>query len=88
VRAIARRVARLEDRLIPQEDPEAKRLVELLRKRRLARLGEEPDRKFPPLPPTNNGRPWTVADILRSRRTRAVGRQNEPANEERHTETA
>jgi hypothetical protein len=27
VRVIARRVARLEDRLVPQEDPEAKRLV-------------------------------------------------------------
>jgi hypothetical protein len=33
VKAIARRLARLEGRLIPQEDPEAKRLAELLRKR-------------------------------------------------------
>jgi hypothetical protein len=41
VRAIARRVVRLEGRLIPQEDPEANRIVELLRKRRLARLREE-----------------------------------------------
>ena len=32
VRAIARRVVRLEDRLIPQEDPEDERLAELLRK--------------------------------------------------------
>jgi hypothetical protein len=56
VRAIARRVVRLEGRLIPQDDPEAKRLVELLRKRRLARLGEEPEHENP-LPPTNNGRP-------------------------------
>jgi hypothetical protein len=85
VRAIVRRVVRLEVRLIPQEDPEAKRLVELLRKRRQRR--GEPDHKLPPLPPTNNGRPWTLADVLRSRRTRAVGRQNAPANEDRITET-
>ena len=88
MKAIARRLARLGVRLIPQQGPEAKRLVELLRKRRLERLGEESDHKFPPLPPTNNGRPWTVADILRSGRNRAVGRQHKPANEDRHTETA
>lgn len=70
MRAIARRLARLEGRLIPQEDPEAKGLAELLRKRPPeARLGEEPEHKDP-LPPTNNGRPWTVADILRRGRTR------------------
>ena len=86
MRAIARRVVRLEGRLIPQEDPEGKRLVELLRKRRLARLGEEPQHEDP-LPPTNNGRPWTLADILRSGRTRAVGKQREPANENRITDT-
>jgi hypothetical protein len=40
-----------------------------------------------PLPPTNNGRPWTLADILRSGRTRAVGKQRELANENRLTET-
>jgi hypothetical protein len=64
--------------LIPHEDPEARRLVELLRKRRQARLGEEPEHEDP-LPPTNSGRPWTVADILRSGRTRTVGKQSEPA---------
>jgi hypothetical protein len=41
LKAIARRLARLEGRLIPQEDPEARRLVELLRKRRRERLGDE-----------------------------------------------
>jgi hypothetical protein len=87
VRTIARRVARLEDRLIPQEDPEANRLVELLRKRRRERLGEESDRKLPPLPPTNNGRPWTLGDILRSGRDRAVWKQRELANENRITQT-
>ena len=56
------------------------------RDRRLARLGEEPEHEDP-LPPTYNGRPWTLADILRSGRTRAVGRQHEPANEDRLTET-
>jgi hypothetical protein len=65
--------------LIPQEDPEAKRLVELLRKRRRERLGEEPEREFPPLPPTNNGQPWTLPDILISGRNRAIGKQREPA---------
>ena len=86
MRAIARRVMRLEGRLIPHEDPEAKRLVELLRKRRVARLGEEPQHEDP-LPPTNNGRPWTVADILRRGRNRAVGKQHKAANEDRLTET-
>ena len=79
MKAIARRVARLEGRLIPQEDPEGKRLVEELRKRRRERLGEEPEREFPPLPPTNNGRPWTLRDILISGRTGAVGTQGETA---------
>jgi hypothetical protein len=86
VRAMARRLARLKDRLVPQEDPEANRLVALLRKRRRERLGKE-DHKFPPLPPTNNGRPWTVADVLRTSRDRAVGKQRELANENRVTET-
>jgi hypothetical protein len=86
VKAIARRLARLKDRLVPQEDPEANRLVDLLRKRRLAWLGEEPEHEDP-LPPTNNGRPWTLGDILRSGRDRAAGKQRELANEDRLTET-
>ena len=79
MKAIARRVARLEDRLIPQEDPEARRLVELLRERRRRRLEAEglPFHERPPLPPTNDGRPWTLADILRSGRTCAIEKQRE-----------
>ena len=78
---IARRVARLEGRLIPQEDPETKRLVELLRERRRRRLEAEglPFEEPPLLPPTSNGRPWTLREILHSGRTDAVGSQGETA---------
>ena len=79
MKAIVRRVALLEGRLIPQEDPETRLLVELLRERRRRRPGEEPERKFPPLPPTNNGHPWTLSDILISGRNRAIGKQSETA---------
>jgi hypothetical protein len=46
------------------------RLRELLRqaRERAAKDTGQPYQKPPPLPPTNNGHPWTIDDILVARR--------------------
>jgi hypothetical protein len=36
--------------------------------RRLARLEDQFHQELPPLPPINNGHPWTIGDILVARR--------------------
>ena len=66
MKAIARRLMRLEDRFVPRETEESRRIREKLRqaRERAAKGAGQPYQKPPPLPPTNNGHPWTIGDIL------------------------
>ena len=70
MKAIARRLMRLEDRFVPRETEESRRIHEKLRqaRERAAKDTGQPYRELPPLPPTNNGDPWTIGDILVARR--------------------
>jgi hypothetical protein len=82
MRAIDRRLRRLEDLLAPEENEEVRRLVELLRARRRRRAKEagEPfeERRFEALTDDQN-RPLSIADILRSGRRRVAVTTERPA---------
>ena len=68
MRAIARRVQRLETRLALQEDPKAWRIANALYERR-RRLAEAQGRPFvAPPPQTQNGPYLSIAETLRRRR--------------------
>ena len=70
MKAIARRLARPEDRFVPRETEESRRIREKLRqaRERAAKDTGQPYQEPPPRPPTNNGHPWTIGDILFARR--------------------
>ena len=70
MKAIVRRLMRLEDRFVPRETEESRRIREKLRqaRERAAKDTGQPYQEPPPLPPTNNGHPWTIGDILVARR--------------------
>jgi hypothetical protein len=78
MKAIDRRISRLQDLLAPQENEEVGRLVELLRERRRRRAEQAGEplevRRFEAL--TDQNRPLSIADILRSGR-RSVAAPNE-----------
>ena len=75
MKAIARRLMRLEDRFVPRETEESRRIHEKLRqaRERAAKDTGQPYQKLPPLTPTNNGHPWTISDILVGRRDQIRG---------------
>jgi len=84
MKAILRRLHRIEQCFAPrptEQDRRMAELAELIRERRRWRLEAEglPFEEPPPLPPTNNGRPWTLRDILIRGHTGAVGKQSETA---------
>jgi hypothetical protein len=68
LKTIARRLMRLEDRFVPRETEESRRICELLRQARQRAAKDIGQPEPPPLPPTNNGHPWTIGDILVARR--------------------
>jgi hypothetical protein len=70
LKALARRLARLEDRFVPRETEESRRIRELLREARqgAAKDTGQPYQELPPLPPANNGHPWTIGDCIIARR--------------------
>ena len=70
MRALARRLMRLEDRFVPRETEESRRIREKLRQahERAAKDTGQPYQELPPLPPTNNRHPWTIGDCLIARR--------------------
>jgi hypothetical protein len=70
VRAVVRRLTRLEDRFVPRENEESRRIRELLcqARERAAKNTARPYQELPPVPPTNNGHLWTVGDCLVARR--------------------
>ena len=82
MRTISRRLRRLEERFVPQENEEVGRLVTLLRERRRRRLeasGEtlesQPCERF-----TNDQtRHLSVADVLRMGRRRVTAPTEQPA---------
>jgi hypothetical protein len=82
MRAIDRRLSRLEDLLAPQENEEVGRLVELLRARRRRRAEQAGEplevRRCEALTDDQN-RPLSVADILRSGRRRVAAPNVRPA---------
>ena len=63
MKAIARRIRRLEDRFVPKDDPAERRLVELLRERRRRRYEAEGKTYVPPPPMDTRG--LSIAEILR-----------------------
>jgi hypothetical protein len=74
MKAIDWRLRRHQERLAPQENEEAGRLVALLRERR-RRRAEASGEQFEERPcegPTDQNRPVSIADILRSGRRRIV----------------
>ena len=74
MRAIGRRLRRLQESLAPQKNEEVRRLVELLRARRRRRL-EASGESFDVRPCEvihDHDRPLSVADILRSGRRRVA----------------
>jgi hypothetical protein len=82
MRAIDRRLSRLEDLLAPEENEEVGRLVEVLRERRRRRAEQAGEplevRRFEAL--TNDqSRPLSIADILRSGRRRDAAPNVRPA---------
>jgi hypothetical protein len=81
MKAIDRRLSRLEDLLAPQENEEVGRLVELLRerRRRRAEASGEPFESRPYEGLTDQKRPLSVADILRSGRRRVAAPNVRPA---------
>jgi hypothetical protein len=70
MKAIDRRLRRLQDRFAPQENEDVRRLVELLRERRRRRAEQagEPFEVRPYEGLTDQNRPLSIADILRSGR--------------------
>jgi hypothetical protein len=82
MRAIDRRLSRLEDLLAPQENEEVGSLVELLRERRRRRAEQAGEplevRRFEALTDDQN-RPLSIADILRSGRRRVAIPPERPA---------
>jgi hypothetical protein len=62
VKAIVRRLARLEDRYVPREDAESARILERIRRGR-----ERVESMGHPLPPPlvyDGGIPWSIADRI------------------------
>jgi predicted RNase H-like nuclease (RuvC/YqgF family) len=81
MKAIDRRLRRLEERLAPQENEEVRRLVAQLRerRRRRAEASGEPFEIRPCESLTDDqNRPLSIADILRSGRRRAVAPTEQP----------
>ena len=80
MKAIDRRLRRLEERIAPQENEEVVRLVTLLRERRRRRLeaGGEPFDERPCEVIYDQGRSLSVADVLRSGRRTAVPHEHPP----------
>ena len=68
MKAIARRLMRLEDRFVPRETEESRRIREKLRQARERAVKDASHQEPPPMPPTNNGHPWTIGNILVPRR--------------------
>jgi hypothetical protein len=82
LKAIVRRLARLEGRFVPRETEESRQILERLRKarERAAKDTEQPYQELPPLLPTNNGHPRTLVDCLLAGRERA--RRQEAAQQQ------
>jgi hypothetical protein len=81
MKAIDRRLRRLEESLTPQENEEVARLVELLRARRRRRLeaSGEPAESWPYERLTNNQtRHLSVAEVLRMGRRRIATPNEQP----------
>ena len=81
VKAIDRRLRRLQERLAPQENEEVVRLVALLRERRRRRLeasGEPFEVRACEALTDDQNRPLSIADILRTGRRRAVAPTEQP----------
>jgi predicted RNase H-like nuclease (RuvC/YqgF family) len=75
VKAIDRRLRRLEDRFAPEENEEVRSLVALLRERRRRRLeasGEPFEVRACEALTDDQNRPLSIADILRSGRRRVA----------------
>jgi hypothetical protein len=66
--ALTRRLSRLEDRFVPRDDPERRRLAELLRARRRRRIEESGQVYVEPDPMPEDFRSFTIAEVLRARR--------------------
>ena len=77
MKAVIRRLRRLEEKFVPQEDQETQRVADLLRERRRRRLEangepfEDEPRERASLGP---GRRLSIAETLRRRRQRAYER--------------
>jgi predicted RNase H-like nuclease (RuvC/YqgF family) len=81
MKAIDRRLRRLEERLAPQENEEVGRLVELLRERRRRRAeasGEPFEVRSCEALTLDQNRPLSVADILRCGRRRVAAANERP----------
>jgi hypothetical protein len=81
MKAIDRRLRRLEASLTPQENEEVRSLVTLLRERRRRRLeasGESFESRLCEPFTDDQNRPLSVADILRSGRSRTVAPTEQP----------
>ena len=81
MKAIDRRLRRLQERLAPQENEEVRRLVELLRERRRRRLessGEPFEVRACEALTDDENRPLSIADILRSGRRRVAAANERP----------
>jgi hypothetical protein len=80
MKAIDRRLRRLEESLTPQENEEVARLVELLRARRRRRLeaSGEPFEEGPCEVVRDQDRPLSVADVLRMGRRRVAAPTEQP----------
>jgi hypothetical protein len=72
MRMITRRIRRLEEKLLPQDDPHERELVELLLERRQQRPVADllAENGLPPLRPEDQGRHLSLAEILRLQRER------------------
>jgi hypothetical protein len=66
--ALAQRLTRLESRFVSRETEDSRRILERLRQAREPKHTGQPYPELPPLPPTNNGHPWTIGDCLVTRR--------------------
>ena len=77
MRAVIRRLCRLEEKFVPQEDPESLRIADLLRERRRRRL-EASGQPFEDAPRetvyAGPGRRLSIAETLRLGRQRSKGR--------------
>ena len=69
MRTLSRRVRKLEERISPQEDPERRRLVELIRERRRRRL-QESGQPFEEEHCVVDAGARSIAEVLRSARRR------------------